>query len=248
MKRFALPILLISTQLTAGTVAGNGGATEVTQISNNIQLMNQYFELAHQTQQLADQIRKQSQMVSDMEKQGKTVGTFEWGQTQADLQTLSRDVIEGQALAYSLSNLDARYRQTYKGYDAYTREQGQTPGEISQRYGNWSQTNLDTIRSSMRAAKLQESQFSSEEQTLKTLERMGSTAEGRMQALQVGTQISAMQVGQLQKLRALMMSQMQMQANYMAAESSKSDMQTAESRKFFQRTAPTTRVGNGKSF
>ncbi len=107
---------------------------------------------------------------------------------------------------------------------------------------------MATITSAMEAAKLQETQFSTEDQTMHQLERMGETAQGRQQAIQVGHQIAAQQVRQTQKLRALMMSQMQMQANFMAKEANDQDVQTAEGKKYFDNSKSQTKVGDEKSF
>lgn len=247
MKKIMLIILLITKPLFAGSVAGTGGSTEVTQIANNIELVKQYSELAHQTEQLADQLRRQKEMVNDMAVQGKSLKSWDWGDTKNDLSTLSKAVMQGQSLAYSLETIDSLYRKTYPGYESFVKERGVSAEMKEDRYQEWSKTNIDTIRSSMHAAQIQDSQFTTEEKTMETLEHLSQTAEGRMQALQVGHQIASQQVRQVQKLRALMLTQMQMQASYMAHEQNEKDAQTAESKKFFDREQK-TEVGNGGEF
>lgn len=247
MKKILTLILLISAPLYGGSVAGTGGATEITQIANNLELVKQYTELSHQTEQLSDQLRRQREMVNDMAIQGKSLKNWDWGQTESDLKALSKAVMQGQSLAYSLNNIDAVYRKTYPGYEAFVKERGVSSEMKNTRYWEWSNANIDTIRSSMHAAQIQDSQFATEEKTMETLERLSRSSEGRMQALQVGHQIASQQIRQVQKLRALMMTQMQMQASYMAHEQNEKDAQTAETKKFFERNQA-TKVGNGEEF
>ena len=201
-----------------------------------------------QTTQLNRQLGKQTAMVNDMSLQGRILSKYEWGKTSDDLRQLSNIVQRGEALAYSSSNMDATYRQKYRGYDAYSRDRMGTGSTYSDQYSDWSKTNMDTIVSSMRAAKLQETQFSTEDQTMRTLEKMGETPEGRMQAIQIGNQIAAQQVRQNQKLRALIMAQMQMQASYMAHEANEKDVQKAKSEKFFRDENSYISINDGMKF
>ena len=247
MKKFLFILSLIPSSLFAGSVAGTGGSTEVTQIANNIELAKQYSELSHQTDQLEGQLRRQREMVSDMNLQGKSLKNWDWGNTKNDLSDLSKAVMKGQSLAYSLDTIDLLYRKTYPGYETFIKERGLSEEMKEGRYAAWSKANIDTIRSSMNAAQISDSQFRTEEKTMTTLERLSQTAEGRMQALQVGHQIASQQVRQVQKLRALMLTQMQMQASFMAHEQNEKDAQTAESKKFFDRDQD-TKVGNGGEF
>jgi P-type conjugative transfer protein TrbJ len=248
MKRILILGLIISRTAFAGSVAGTGGSTEVTQIANNIELARQYDELYRQTKQLRDQLKAQNNMVTDMQRQGKSVSNQQWGSASEDLKQLSKTVISGQALAYSLANVDAKFRETYKGYDSYSKQKQGSSQTYSAQYAQWSKTNNDTITSAMRAANMQQQQFSSEAQTMKQIEQMGASAQGRMEAIQVGNMIAAQEVGQLQKLRALMAAQMQMQASFMARESDEQDLQKAEGQKYFDRKGPAPTVGNGTSF
>lgn len=232
----------------AGSVAGTGGSTEITQMLNNGQLVEQTAKMADQTIKLRDQLRRQTDMLNDMKTQGKTLTGYEWGTTQSDLQLLAQIVREGEAIAYSSANVDALYREKYKGYSTYAREKNGTSQTYSDQYSDWSRSNMDSIVGAMKAAGLQQDQFATEEQTMQKLKQMGQTAQGRMEALQVGNQIAAQQVGQMQKLRGLLMSQMQMQASYMAFQSNQKDAETAKNRKFFQNDATGVNVQNGRKF
>ena len=107
---------------------------------------------------------------------------------------------------------------------------------------------MDTIVASMRAAQLQERQFATEEELMNTLQLMGETAGGRMQAIQIGNQIAAQQVRQTQKLRALVMAQMQMQASFMAFQANEKDNDQARSEKYFREDGSRINVHRGQRF
>ena len=72
---------------------------------------------------------------------------------------------------------------------------------------------------------------------------MSQNSVGRLQAIQAGNQIAAQQVRQLQKLRQLMMTQMQMQSAFMATQSDKDAVQTAQSELYYGKPVD-ARVGN----
>ena len=248
LKRCIFLLLMTPSLARAGTVMGNGGATEITQIANNLQLIKEGVELANQTITLYQQLRRQNEMVKDMDRQGRGLSSHRWGDTSADLMALSNVVRMGEALAYSGANIDVAFRQKYRGYDAYYRERAIGSDTYSDRYSDWSKTNMDTIIASMRAAQLQEKQFATEEELMTTLQLMGETAEGRMQAIQIGNQIAAQQVRQTQKLRALVMAQMQMQASYMANQANEKDADQARSEKYFREDGSAINVHSGQRF
>ena len=235
-----LSALLAPTAL-AGSVAGTGGSTEVTQILNNTQLLKENAELIEHTMVLKSQL-------DDMQRNSTGLTSFSWSSAADDLRRLAAMARQGQAMSYGAANQDAAYRNKYPGYSSYVREQTGSTQRFSDRYDDWSKTNVATITSAMQAAQLQESQFATEDQTMRQLEHLGETAMGRQQALQVGHQIAAQQVRQTQKLRALIMAQMQMQANYMAKESNNQDVQTAEGKKYFDKSQVHTQIGDEQSF
>ena len=101
-------------------------------------------------------------------------------------------------------------------------------------YRNWSQTTLDTIRSTLRAAGLQNAQLQSEQTVLAGLRSMSQGAQGRMEALQVMDQISEQQVEQLMKLRELMLADLQSKQAYQATEGQEKAAINAAVEQFFK--------------
>src|ERR1700680_2322377 len=149
-------------------------------------------------------------MYANMLRNTKSLSAHTFGQIQADIGALAQIVQGGQALAYSLGNLDQLFRSTYPGYRT-------NPTVYYTNYQRWSQTSLDTTLGALRAAGLQGQQLQSEQSVISSLESMSETADGQMQAINVLGQISDQQVQQLMKLRELMMADMSSKQAYQAA-------------------------------
>jgi len=194
-------------------------ATEVTQVLNHAQLAMTYIR---QGLQLQNEIK----MYTDMIRNVKQLPNQTFGPITSDLNALAAIVQGGQALAYSLGNLDVQFRNTFPGY-------GTTPNTYYVQYRNWSQTSLDTTLGSLRAAGLQGQQLQSEQAVLNSLRGMASNSDGRMQALQVMGQIAEQQVQQLMKLRELMLADMSSKQAYQAAVIQKQAANEAASEWFF---------------
>ncbi len=190
----------------AGSVMGNGGATEVTQILNNVQLVQETAQTYQQIQQLAQQLQYMQSQLQNLVTAPQQI----WGQAQADLTQLTQLVSQGQALGYALGNIDQTFAAKYPGY---TQSLGTNYSQASQ---SWIQTSLDSFRSALDSAGLQSSQFATEQAALQSIQNISAGSPGALQAIQAGNMIANAQVTQLQKLRQLTMAQMQAQEAYMS--------------------------------
>jgi P-type conjugative transfer protein TrbJ len=194
----------------AGAVVG---ATEMTQIANNVELVMQYLQqmesYATQLRQWETQMRQYANAVQNTLNIPKQV----WNAVTTDLMGVAQIVRSGRSLAYSASNIAEQFGNTFKGYNA--------PTNFRQAYSGWSASTLDTLKGAFAANQLQAAQFANEEGTLAYLRAQSESAEGQMQAIQVGAQIAEQQVQQLQKLRQLMMVQSSAQNAYLAAQTDK---------------------------
>ena len=215
----AILILQMATPARAQLPFGLG-ASEATQLLNHGELVNQYIR---QAEQLSEALKQ----TADMIKNSQSVTTQTFGPVTSDINQLSQVVQGGSALAYSLANLDALYREHFRGY-AYNANAYYTG------YRDWSQTSLDTTRSTMRAAGLQSDQLQNEQTTLAALRAMSLTADGRLQALQVANQIAEQQVEQLMKLRALMLVDLQSKAAFQAQQVQRDAAAAAAAEAFFR--------------
>ncbi|WP_404995461.1 P-type conjugative transfer protein TrbJ [Cupriavidus pauculus] len=189
----------------AGAVAG---ATEPTQIMNNVELI---MSTAQQAQMIANQLQ-------DL----KTLATSDWGNAQQDLMKLATVVSTANGISYNMENIDAAFSQKFPGYQQWR-------GDVSfgQLQRDWSKSTMDTVKSALQAAGLQSQQFATERLAISAIQAMSSGSVGSVQAIQAGTQIASATVDQLQKLRQLTMLQIQSQSGYIATQEQKGQTKRA---------------------
>ena len=219
----ALSILFMSVSPAFTGIIANI-STETTQLLNYGQLLAQYIR---QGEQLTQELLQLQEMVSN----GRALPNQIFGSVTNDLNQLATIVQGGQALAYSMANLDSEFRSRFPGY-------GYTAGAYYRDYRVWSQTSLDTTLSTLRAAGLQGQQLQSEQTVLAALRSMATSADGRMQAIEVGNQISEQSVEQLMKLRQLMLLDLQSKQAFQAAQIQKEAQNHAAAEQFFNYVAP----------
>jgi P-type conjugative transfer protein TrbJ len=196
-----------------------------------IQILN-YVELAGQLEKQVVMVENQLNQLADMAKHGITITDQLFGTVASDITTLRQIVNTGQALSYTLSNMDGTFRLRFPGYSPST--------NYGQSYQTWSQTSLDSTLGALKAAGVQNSQFDSDSALLQSLKSQSQSAVGRMQAIEVGNQIAENQAEQLMKLRQLMMADMQSKSAYQSAMVQADATKQANSDQFFGQTQVTS--------
>src|SRR5580700_12342633 len=134
---------------------GGAFATEVTQLLNHAQLIMQYLR---QAEQLAEAVKQ----TADMLKNSRILPGQVFGPISSDLNALASIVQGGQALSYSLANLDSQFKARFPGY-------GYSGNGYFTQYRTWSQTSLDTTMGALQAAGLQGHQLQREQSVLDSL-------------------------------------------------------------------------------
>jgi P-type conjugative transfer protein TrbJ len=205
----ALACCMIVSTANAGSVAGNGGATEVTQILNN-------FELVTQSAQLYTEVQQTLQTMNDVHSQLQNLITAPqqlWGQAQQDLTQLTQLVSQTTAISYAAGNIDQQFRQAFPGY-------AQSAGATN--YGSQYKALIgkafDGLNFALQAAGLNANQFTSERSAIQQIQGISAGSQGSLQAIQAGNMIASQTIDQLQKLRQLIATQTQSQSNFLAAQ------------------------------
>lgn len=216
-------------QAQAGIVGGF--ATEWTQLANNLQLITTYIRQG-------EELRQKILMVIDMAKNTAELPFQVFGPIMAEIGQLAGIVQSGRSLAYSMANLDAEFRNRFRGW-------GYNARAWFTDYKNWSQTSLDTTLGTLRAAGLQGQQMQSEEAVLRQLRGMANSSDGRMKAIQVANQIAEQQVQQLMKLRQLILADLQSKQAFQAAQIQREASSEAATERFFRFNR---RPGDGRGF
>lgn len=221
---FAMTIAL----LACGRANATGiiaGATEFTQIANNIQLALSYVE---QTQQTITQLNQYKTMLQNLQQlsSGQLTGQVVrqlWNDQNMNqaFTNLRKIYIKGQQMAYTASSMESQFRRTYPRY-------GQSNGvqDFFQSYQDWSDNSLGQLMNATKTVTAQIDSFNTEEGMINELQSASESADGQLKAVQAGNQIGVAMVGQLQKLRQLQMAQMQAQNSYLAAQQSATDTRT----------------------
>lgn len=250
-SRLLIALMMSSATIVSPVRAGTatGAATEWTQVANNAELIKllessgtQVHNQLTQINQLAQQIETQLNIYQNMLQNTATLPEHIWGQVEADINQLRSIIETGQSIAFSMGNADDVLQQRFQSY-SILRTNLPNNATFSSSYQTWSDTNRETIASTLRAASLTSDQFTTEEATMSSLRSMSETADGQMKALQVGHQLAAQQVEQTQKLRGLVAQQTTMTATWLQSEQTAKDLAQSRREEFFNSTAPSTSGG-----
>lgn len=182
-------------------------------LANNTTAIHSATSLLNQ----ATQIRNQIQMIENDIKNTGTLSQYQWQNITKLIQRLDTIAQQGQALSYAASNIDAQFRRKYADYTNYS----SLPTKYSQIYKNWNAATLDTLRNTLNAVGISTNDFQTEQKTMRQFELQGKNVQGRMQALQLLSEISAQQVNQIQALKRMIASQISAQNSFMAYKVSK---------------------------
>lgn len=238
-KPFALTLALVlaSGTLTlapvdrAAAFACANCASEWTQLANNAQLAAQY---AKQLEQYRNQLMQWEEML----KQGAKLDVFQWTQAAQTLRELSNVVQQGRALAYSTRDLGSAFSDRFQDYQ-------REDVKFDTLLDDWAETSMDSIKGAMLAANMQADEMANEEAVFAELRGLASSVDGQLEAISVGNQVAVEQAVQMQKLRQLMMAQMQAQNVYLAAEQAREEEQR-ERVKEFVKAPEVQRLGGGQ--
>ena len=199
-------------------------------------------QLANQAVQLKTEIDQ----YQDMLTQGKGFSTQLWGKAMQDFNQLTGLMQRSKSLAYSASNLDGQFAQRYGTYHSYLNKK-MGAQDWQNKYSQWSEEGSDNTLYALKGLGMQAAQMQNEQAMMQRLQSMAASAEGRMQAMQVANMMAAQNVDQIQKLRQLMMMQLQMQANYLAIQQDKEATRQVAREKFYK-TWKDTPYNDGKQY
>lgn len=203
-----LLLLMVYSQGTLAIIPVEDIQTEINSYLTYTQVVQ---EVEHQIEALQNQIK---QLTLETQNTNK-LSDQQWDNAQQAIAQLSQAMQQGQALAYTMANVDSQFKQTFPGYHA------PATNDYSQNYQGWITTTQDTMNGVMDQINMAYEQQSQEEAVNQLLKQRASGVQGRMQALQVASEIAAEQLAQVQKLKALMLAQTNAQAEYYAYQSQK---------------------------
>jgi P-type conjugative transfer protein TrbJ len=233
--------LLFSPCASALVVTCTNCGTEFTQLANNVQLVDQ---LARQVELVQNALLRYENMLLNT----KGLDDQQFGDALAELRKVMGALDQAQSLSVTSASLDADFRNKFKDYEAYVKDRLGVDG-LAGKYQQWSEDTNSSVLTSLKATREQTQQIEGSEATLfQGLEQLATTAEGRMQALQVANQIALAGARQTQKLRQLLTIHLQLQANFIQTQMDREASQGAALNKFVTTGRETVKTGDGKGF
>ncbi len=205
-------------------------SSEVTQILNYLQLGEQLLKQAA----LLEQSLSQTQL---MTTNTTPLASVPHGDAANDLKALFALVAQAQSLSFASANLDSRFQGKFGTYQSYLGG-AQTPASFAAKYQQWSADANASVLTTLKGAGLQATSMQgSEEALLQGLHTQNGSVSGQLQAAQLSNVIATEGVRQIQKLRQLLLLDLQLKANAIQNGQDKEASQQAAWQKFV--TAPT---------
>jgi len=217
----SLSIFLQSTPLSAGSVAGFGGATEVTQILNNIELANQYvLQISQYQQQVQQYINQFNSYKMMLMKIGK-LPQKQWDQFTKNIDGLKRSLEFGTALSYTSGAYTSDFNKLFPGFEKHYAAITSGNMNFEETYKTLNNSTRDTVNGALQSLGLQAEDMDDDEVTMKELELLSQSAKGQLGAIQAANAIAVHQSHTLKKLQKTIMTQANMQGAYMATKNEK---------------------------
>jgi P-type conjugative transfer protein TrbJ len=204
-----------------------GGATEITQLLNN-------SELIAQVAQLAEQITNQITMIQDLIYNTLTIPDQLFRNVKGIYSKIKGIIDQTKGLAYNLANLDEELKRRFKSYaDMSSLSQ---VSDLSSTYREIVGTQMETVRSTMEAIGVSmEELVNDDASALEELQSKASSAKGRNELIQATNQLLGFLAEDAMKLRQLQMMQAQMAGTAYEAERARSDLSNKRLESFFKR-------------
>ncbi|PRW75221.1 P-type conjugative transfer protein TrbJ [Pseudomonas fluorescens] len=233
--RTALVLAMKSTSLSVSFYLAPPPAYAIycSNCSTFYQQMFEYAEAVNTALNTAEQLQTQIQQYQNMVTQGTGLPSTMFGSIAADLKNVANLYTRSQSLGRQIQNMDSQFNTAFPGFRSYL-NQAANSAEVParERYQKWSEQGSDNVKTALEAANLNTSKFESEDAQLARMVARSQSGVGRMQAIQAGNEIASQNVQQLQKLRDLMATQINMQGNYMAQQGDRKAVSEAAEQQF----------------
>ena len=208
------------------------------------QSWTQLLEYGKQLQQVETQLNQYStqlQQYANMVQNTVAVPTQVYSSAMSDMNRVRSLMDVGSNLNFSnMSNMGA----SVGTFSSYMGNVSSLP-TMAAKYQQWTQQAKDNLSSAMQAAGAQRDQLSTDDATMRGLQAQNASAAGQMQAIQNGAQISAQGARETEKLRELVMLQVQMEASQHAIQADQQADAAAREQAFLNVPKPSITGGQG---
>ncbi len=242
MKINILPIVLSVAVSAYPTFSFSGGvapvgATEFTQILNNIELVGLVAKetegVAISAEQLLTQVetlRTQLLAYQNMITNTKNLPETFWRDVTASLNGLHSAMSEAQSLSFDGGTLD-KVLKSKLILDPLFKASGLASGEFEERYDDWQKITTAALGATLAASRMTIKDVESEAAIIDRIQTQGKTVKGQVEAIQVGNELAGSIAHQLAKLRTITASQNEQTAVFQARWLAQMDAAEAYKRK-----------------
>jgi P-type conjugative transfer protein TrbJ len=219
--KLLLAFCIISGLIVGSVNAGgglSGGATEVTQLANNA-------ELVVQVGQLAESLQHEIQMIMDMIQNTLALPQKLIGQVTGAIRNVMNVYNKVQGILGKLSNIDEEFRNKF--FSAI--KSGNVGGasawvkDYAKEYFNLAEAIEREAKQTLENLKVSADDITDSSQILEELSSNASSATGRNSILQAGNELLSFMGGELVKTRTLMLEQTKTYLDYAERQRSKED-------------------------
>ncbi len=204
-------------------------------IQNIIKVIGQITQIANEISQIANQVEQIVVAVNQYKNQiENTLGLPNkvYTDVAGHINDLAGLIGTGNSLGYTLSNINQIYQDEYGKYSDYL-DPAFDAEAFSEKYKIWSDRNTDTIGASMQAVNLNMGQMNDEQVIIDQL-KSNNDDEGRNALLQNANAIGVEELSQLQKLRQLTATNIQMQSANLAKANAVRDAEQARNELYWR--------------
>jgi len=246
----ALTTILLTSSVNAGG-AVSGGASEWTQIAqmvaDGVDRANQYTaqlrEYATQVQQYQQQIMQYRNQFDSYKNMLQNIGQLpqqQWDQFSQSVLKLRETVNFGEGINFAANSYNSDFNNLFKGYDNYLEDAKSGNVDFTNTYKQLRTSTRDSINGALKSLGLQANDMQNDEATMRQLQNLSQSATGQLGAIQAANAIATHQTHTFKKLQQTIMSQANLQAQFMLAENEKVEIEKALSKtKVSEGIAPT---------
>ncbi len=240
MKKFTLSVAVaISFSISVNAGTPFTGATEFTQILNNgelaAQTAKQLQQYATQLQQYYVQYQEWYRKIQGLKMMVANIGQLPENMKQDFLNMalkMKKQMEQGQAITFTAANLNQQFNKIFKGYEHFLHKNNASAQSFDEAYKSMYQSTRDTALNSLKTLGIQEKDLQNDQAFMSKLRVAMNTAQGTEAAIAVANQLSYHQTEAIQKLQKTVMTQANLQAQFIAEQNQEKQMAAAAQEAF----------------
>ena len=191
LARTVTRVLIIALLVGVGSPPGVFGQIPVTDVGNLTQNILQAIRAL-------EQIRQQIEQLETMYQNLQRIDHPSWRDLRILVAHLNELARQGEALAYSLEDLFALYREKFPGAVPMVEP------AFEEVFEDWTATTLDTLAATLDSISAQSRQYVSTQEQLLELQGLANGAEGNLEALNVSNMIQGHVAQEVAKLNQVL--------------------------------------------